>query len=284
MKLRRYKQFRGHPRRVYVYCRVSTTDQTTENQIPDILRYLETRDEPIIYPPRSEWKDAGTPPPHRLCKWILETGSGMQIKQRLGYRRLRRAVRRNRVTEVVLWRLDRLGRACIGLHRFVTLCKRKDCNLVSLKERFDLNSAVGKLMFAVLASMAEFEWEIRKERQTAGIRRTAETAKRIYEQFLEGVSIDEICRRNRVLKHRVEIVIQRQGLSWIGVRTKPVAPGTYSGHRKRELTRSRLATLVAAGIPATRIGRLYNMTRQTVYSRMKEWNIVRGEVPPEVLQ
>jgi DNA invertase Pin-like site-specific DNA recombinase len=46
--------------------------------------------------------------------------------------------------------------------------RQRKVNLVSLRERIDLSTAAGRMMAQVLASIAEFETELRGERVLAG--------------------------------------------------------------------------------------------------------------------
>ena len=87
---------------------------------------------------------------------------------RPGWNKLIADVRAGKVDRVVCWRLDRLGRTAQGLTSlFAELTERK-VNLVSLKDGLDLSTAAGRLMANVLASVAQFETEVRAERVKAG--------------------------------------------------------------------------------------------------------------------
>jgi DNA invertase Pin-like site-specific DNA recombinase len=69
---------------------------------------------------------------------------------------------------IIIWRLDRLGRTAKGLTAlFDDLIKRK-VNLVSLRDGLDLSTPAGRLMCNVLASVSQFETEVRAERVRAG--------------------------------------------------------------------------------------------------------------------
>ena len=72
------------------------------------------------------------------------------------------------MSAVVVWRLDRLGRTAKGLTALFHDLREKKINLVSLKDGLDLGTAAGRLMANVLASVAQFETEVRAERILAG--------------------------------------------------------------------------------------------------------------------
>jgi len=78
------------------------------------------------------------------------------------------ALHAGRLCQIVVWRLDRLGRTTRGLcHLFDDLQERK-IDLVSLKDGFSLESPAGRLHARILASVAEYENEVRRERVLAG--------------------------------------------------------------------------------------------------------------------
>ena len=74
----------------------------------------------------------------------------------------------------VISRLDRLARSTLHLHQIADGLKRKNVNMVVLDQSIDTSTPHGKLLFDVLASIAEFETGIRKERQMDGIAKAKE--------------------------------------------------------------------------------------------------------------
>lgn len=89
--------------------------------------------------------------------------------ERPGLDRLLADVRSGKVTKVCVWRLDRLGRTAKGLLTLLDELQSLNVGFVSLREGFDLSTPAGHLMAGVLASVAAYETEVRKERQLAGI-------------------------------------------------------------------------------------------------------------------
>jgi DNA invertase Pin-like site-specific DNA recombinase len=68
----------------------------------------------------------------------------------------------------VVWRLDRLGRTTRGQCQLFEELRERRVDLVSLKDGFSLDSPAGRLHARILASVAEYETEIRAERVHAG--------------------------------------------------------------------------------------------------------------------
>jgi DNA invertase Pin-like site-specific DNA recombinase len=77
-------------------------------------------------------------------------------------------LRAGRVERIVVWRLDRLGRTTKGLCQLFDELSERKVDLVSLKDGFSLASPAGRLHARILASVAEYETEIRAERVAAG--------------------------------------------------------------------------------------------------------------------
>lgn len=131
-----------------VYSRVSSKAQDLRSQEPDLGRWIRAHDGAVaLYSDKS-------------------TGATME---RTDWQRLWGQVLLGKVERVVVWRLDRLGRTAKGLTAlFEDLASRK-VGLVSLREGVDLDTPAGRLMANVIASVAQYETEVRSERQTAGI-------------------------------------------------------------------------------------------------------------------
>ena len=77
-------------------------------------------------------------------------------------------LRAGKVERIVCWRLDRLGRTTRGLCQLFDELSERKVDLVSLKDGFSLASPAGRLHARILASVAEYETEVRAERVAAG--------------------------------------------------------------------------------------------------------------------
>jgi DNA invertase Pin-like site-specific DNA recombinase len=82
--------------------------------------------------------------------------------------RLLTELRAGRLSRIVVWRLDRLGRTTRGLCQLFEELQEKKVDLVSLKDGFSLASPAGRLHARILASVADYETEVRRERVLAG--------------------------------------------------------------------------------------------------------------------
>lgn len=70
---------------------------------------------------------------------------------------------------LVVWRLDRLGRSLTGLVGLMDELGKRGINFRSLMENIDTASSGGRLMFHLMAALAEFERSIISERTKAGL-------------------------------------------------------------------------------------------------------------------
>lgn len=70
---------------------------------------------------------------------------------------------------LIVWRLDRLGRSLVHLVELVSNLGRQGIEFRSLTESIDTSSSGGKLLFHMIAALAEFERSLISERTKAGM-------------------------------------------------------------------------------------------------------------------
>lgn len=78
---------------------------------------------------------------------------------------------------LVITRIDRLARSARDLHNIVHDLSERDISLKILDQNIDTSTSAGKAFLGMLATFAEFETNIRKERQLDGIARAKEAGK-----------------------------------------------------------------------------------------------------------
>lgn len=127
----------------FAYCRVSTLDQDTGIQETEIKsRYPNA----VI---RTEKKSGTTVEGREVLNLLLDmihTGD-----------------------KLVVWKLDRLARNMHDLTRIVALLEAKGASLEILDQAIDTGTAAGKAFLQMLGVFAEFETNLRSERQLVGI-------------------------------------------------------------------------------------------------------------------
>lgn len=133
---------------IAIYARVSSRQQDLRSQEPDLNRWAETcADAPV--------------------KWYKDKFTGKTM-DRPGWKRLEADLIAGKVSRIVVWRLDRLGRTAAGLTALFEDLQRRNIGFESLRDKVDLSTAAGRLMANVLASVAAYENEVRSERILAG--------------------------------------------------------------------------------------------------------------------
>ena len=130
-----------------IYLRVSSKAQDLRSQEPELKRWAEAQEGPVLF-----YRDKFT-------------GKTMD---RPGWCKLEAAIVAGQVNRLVVWRLDRLGRTARGLTALFDELQQRNVRLVSLREGLDLTTAAGRLLAHVVASVAQYETELRGERVRAG--------------------------------------------------------------------------------------------------------------------
>lgn len=145
--------------RIFSYCRVSTTEQTTENQILAIRqRGYEVNDARII---------------SETVSGSVEAMKREKFKMLINHQL-------ERGDMLVVLKLDRLGRDNIDVQNTINLLTDKGIKVVCLDLPVaDLSSAEGKLMLQMFSAFAEFERNRIRERTREGLERVKAQGKKL---------------------------------------------------------------------------------------------------------
>ena len=174
--------------RTFAYLRVSTPEQTTENQVQEITA------------------SGFRVEPHCI---VTETISGsVAISQRPEFERLADRLKPGDV--LVVTKLDRLGRNAMDVAATVAGLAKAGIRVHCLAlGGVDLTSAAGKLTMYVINAVAEFERDLLIERTQAGLRRamaegrhpgrphrlSGEERQSVLELLTTGASISSLARK-----------------------------------------------------------------------------------------
>lgn len=125
------------------------------------------------------------------CEEIFsEKASGANTADRAKLKEMLRFVRKG--DTLVITRIDRLGRSVIDLHDIVKQLQDKGVALKATMQPIDTSDAAGKAFFGMLTVFAEFETNLRRERQLEGIRKAKDEGK--YKGRKPTVNVDEVRR------------------------------------------------------------------------------------------
>ena len=131
------------------YIRVSTMEQATEGVS------LEAQQARI-----AAWCESNG---YKLAEVCIDAGlSGSRMDNRPELQRALDAIKKGNA--LVVYSLSRLGRSTKDILNISDLLQIRKADLVSLSEQFDTTTAAGKLMFGMLALLAEFERGLVSER------------------------------------------------------------------------------------------------------------------------
>lgn len=188
--------------RTFAYCRVSTAEQTTDNQVTEIASAGFAVD------------------PKRI---ITETVSGsIAARERKGFARLMDRLEEGDV--LIVTKLDRLGRNAMDVRATVEALAASGVRVHCLAlGGVDLTSSAGKMTMAVISAVAEFERDLLIERTHAGLQRAKEAGKplgrrrslteaqeaSVRQRRAEGVSLGKLAQEYGVSRAAIQRIERR---------------------------------------------------------------------------
>lgn len=140
-----------------LYCRVSTSDQHTDNQRLSLVEKA------------------------RLAGWqydIFEETESTR-KTRPVKQELLNKLRKGEYSNVVVYKLDRWARSTTELILDVQELVNRGIGFISLSDNIDFTTAAGKLHFQILSAFCEFERSLIRERTIEGLKRTKNQGTRL---------------------------------------------------------------------------------------------------------
>jgi putative DNA-invertase from lambdoid prophage Rac len=143
--------------KVAIYIRVSTNEQTTENQKIRLIEYAE----------RQGWS-------YVIFDETMSSRKARPVKQHL-----LNLLRKKEFTTLLIYKLDRWARSSQELIIDFNELYKRGINIVSVSDNIDLSTATGKLQFHILAAFASFERDLIRERTLEGLHRARLQGKRL---------------------------------------------------------------------------------------------------------
>jgi DNA invertase Pin-like site-specific DNA recombinase len=177
------------PKRVALYLRVSTGEQTTRNQRRELHAVAERHGWHLV----ATYEDAG-----------ISGSKGRD--ERPGFDQLMKAVARREIDMVAAWSVDRLGRSLTHLLSFLTELHAKGVDLFLHQQGLDITAPSGRAMFQMLGVFAEFERAMIRERVMTGLARARAEGKQLGRRPVE---------QSKAKKVKQALALRSQG---IGIR------------------------------------------------------------------
>ncbi len=148
------------------YARISTDTQVLDQQIDALLKYgIEERH---IYKEEVSTRSLIRPELNKALDYLMEGDT------------------------FVVCKLDRLGRSVEHLIKLMKRFEEKKINFISLTEKIDTSSAVGKIVFHIISSFAEFERDIISERTKDALKALKKRGKSLGRPFILSLEQKEL--------------------------------------------------------------------------------------------
>jgi len=155
-------------RRVALYLRVSTTEQTSENQRRELMTVADRHGWNVI----AVHEDFGV--------------SGAKGRDhRAGLAALMKAVTQRDYDMIAVWSVDRLGRSLSDLLDILKDLHAKDVGLYLHQQGLDTSTPSGRAMFQMMGVFAEFERAMIRERVIAGLARAKANGRKLGRKRIE---------------------------------------------------------------------------------------------------
>jgi len=155
-------------KRVAIYLRVSTDEQTTANQEGSLREVAAHSGHEIV----AVYRDEGI------------SGSKGRDK-RPGFDAMHKDASRRKFDIVMAWSVDRLGRSLQDLIGFLSELHALGIDLALHQQGIDTTTPAGKAMFQMMGVFAEFERSMIRERVNAGIARAKAAGKHCGRPFID---------------------------------------------------------------------------------------------------
>jgi DNA invertase Pin-like site-specific DNA recombinase len=149
-------------KRVALYLRVSTTEQTTDNQRLELDAVIK----------RCGWKTVEVYEDHGI--------SGAKSRdKRPAFARMMQDATRRRFDVIAAWSVDRLGRSLQDLMSFLNELHALNIDLYLHQQALDTSTPSGRAMFNMCGVFAEFERAMIQERVKSGLSRARAKGKQL---------------------------------------------------------------------------------------------------------
>ena len=147
-------------RKVAIYTRVSTLDQTIDNQLIELRDHCSKMGWEVV----KEYADEGL-------------SGTLSRDKRPALNTLINDAYRKRFDSVVCWDISRIGRSMKELVLFLSDMKDRGIGICSVRQGFDTSTSMGEIMFQFVGILSSWEREMIRERTLAGLERAKREGK-----------------------------------------------------------------------------------------------------------
>ena len=147
-------------RKVAIYSRVSTLDQTIDNQLLELRDHCSKMGWEIV----KEYADEGL-------------SGALSREKRPALNSLIKDAYRKKFDSVVCWDISRIVRSMKELVLFLSDMKDREIGICSVRQGFDTSTSMGEIMFQFVGILSSWEREMIRERTLAGLDRARSEGK-----------------------------------------------------------------------------------------------------------
>ena len=147
-------------KKVAIYTRVSTLDQTIDNQLIELRDHCSKMGWEVV----KEYADEGL-------------SGTLSRDKRPALNTLINDAYRKRFDSVVCWDISRIGRSMKELILFLSDMKDRGIGICSVRQGFDTSTSMGEIMFQFVGILSSWEREMIRERTLAGLERAKSQGK-----------------------------------------------------------------------------------------------------------
>ena len=187
-------------RKVAIYTRVSTLDQTIDNQLIELRDHCSKMGWEIV----KEYADEGL-------------SGALSREKRPALNSMIKDAYRKRFDLVVCWDISRIGRSMKELVLFLSDMKDRDIGICSVRQGFDTSTSMGEIMFQFVGILSSWEREMIRERTLAGLERAKSEGKTLGRRKVTNDTMT-----TRIIELRTAKKTIREIASEVGVSTATV--------------------------------------------------------------
>jgi DNA invertase Pin-like site-specific DNA recombinase len=141
-------------KKVAIYARVSTSDQSADSQITSLIDYSQRRNFEVF---------------NQYVDQVTGVVSKRKAGQAPSYQRLMADAKQKRFDVVLVWKFDRFARSLQSLMEALELFRALGIDFISATQDIDTTTPMGRFFFQTVGAFAEFEREMIVERVRAGL-------------------------------------------------------------------------------------------------------------------
>ena len=183
-------------KKVAIYTRVSTLDQTIDNQLLELRDHCSKMGWEVV----KEYADEGL-------------SGTLSREKRPALNSLIKDAYRKRFDSVVCWDISRIGRSMKELILFLSDMKDRGIGICSVRQGFDTSTSMGEIMFQFVGILSSWEREMIRERTLAGLERAKSEGKTLGRRKVTNDTMTAKILELRTAKKTIRQIASEVGVS-----------------------------------------------------------------------